>query len=203
MHNNLARQSSHLEIQTAVREAIDKEHLRLLAIFHYVLGGLTALVSSFFLIHLFMGIMMLITGTAASETGAQAGGAIFTAVGAALVGSGWLFGGLTIYTGRCLQTYKHRTFAIVMSVLNCILNLPWGLIMGICTIRVLMRTEVRNKFLPPDLPKVEVAKNVPSALLVSNAFDEEEEMWRQLELKAKEAPQASVDQPGSDDTSNH
>ncbi len=39
----------------------DLEHIRLLSMFHYVVGGLTALFACFPIIHLIMGIMFVVT----------------------------------------------------------------------------------------------------------------------------------------------
>ena len=39
----------------------DEQHLRLLAIFHYIVGGLTAFLSCFGLIHFFVGVVIIPT----------------------------------------------------------------------------------------------------------------------------------------------
>ena len=43
-----------------VQEIVDAEHLRLLEIFHYVLGGIIILFSSLFLMHVFLGLTLAV-----------------------------------------------------------------------------------------------------------------------------------------------
>ena len=92
----------------------DVEHLRLLAIFHYIVGGLEALLSSFAIIHLVIGILMLTRPAIFSAPGGAPGpppafGWMFAIGGGAVVILGWTSGGLTIYSGRCMATRRHRT----------------------------------------------------------------------------------------------
>lgn len=55
------------------QEIKDHEHLKLLSIFHYVVGAITMAFSSIFLIHVAMGIAMVIyPGTWSSGKGAEA-----------------------------------------------------------------------------------------------------------------------------------
>ncbi len=188
-NRSLERQREYTSV--AVEQAIDKEHIRLLAIFHYVLGGFTLATASFFLIYLFMGVTMMLASAAtteAAEAGAQVAGGVFAAVSGALVFGGWLYGGLTIYAGRCLQTYRHRTFTIVMSAINC-LQMPWGLILGLLTIKVLLRNNVREGFERRALGGAGIisapSAGIPSAILAADAFAAEEDMWREMEEKSR------------------
>src|SRR5688572_4833978 len=88
----------------------DDEHLRLLAIFHYIYGGLIALGSCAFLIYIFMGFLFesavkstTMTATSQSSSPPPEGvGMIIAAIGIGGLVIGWLLAGLTIYAGICL-----------------------------------------------------------------------------------------------------
>lgn len=184
MHNRHALEPQRDQMSVAIAKAIDTEHLRLLAIFHYVLGGFTIATSSLFLIHFFMGMTMVLAGFGDAETGTRTVGVIFATIAATAILGGWTIGGLNIYAGRCLRKCKNRTFALVMSGLNC-LQIPWGLILGILTIRVLLRDNVRESFEASKELPVSKATAPPAisnqTALVAEAFAEEEAMWRRLE----------------------
>lgn len=128
----------------------DAEHLRTLAICHYVCGGLTILLSMCGIFYLFMGAMML-RDPASFNPAAPADrslGLFFTAFGGVIVGAGWLVGALTIYSGRCIARRRRRVFSLVMAGVNC----PWipiGTVLGVFTFVVLMRESVRRAYLEP------------------------------------------------------
>lgn len=177
-----------------VRRAIEEEHVRLLAIFHYVLGGFTLLTSCIFLIHVVMGIALAMTPElkgSSSEIGAQFMGYMFAGLGTAFLLGGWLYGGLTLYAGRCLQLRKHRTFVIVMSAINCF-QMPWGTLLGCFTIKVLLSQSMIQSFnsrnssrdvikavtsSPPPLNPVHIATQY-------QMDSEEEAIWIALEKSA-------------------
>lgn len=172
-----------------VEQAIDVEHVRLLAVFHYVVGGFTIAMSCMFLLHFVFGLIMMASGMAiegegsARLAGASLGGLV-AMIGLTCAVVGWIYGGLTVYTGRCLQKYKHRTFTLVMSVLNC-LQVPWGLVLGLLTIKVLLKDHVRECFErgPSKIP-VDSLETIPGGL-AADAFSVEESMWKEMEEKAR------------------
>ena len=130
----------------------DQEQLRLLAIFHYIVGGLEALFSSIGLIHFFLGLAFLLEPAFFSE-GAKSGpppffGAIFMVVGGGIVLSGWTIGGLTIYSGRCIAKRVKRTFSIVIGCINCAI-FPVGTALGAFTVIVLSRKEIAGFYPSP------------------------------------------------------
>lgn len=127
----------------------DRNHLRLLAIFHYIWGGLVIAISSIFIIHIVLGILML-RGTIPlpkSEDGppSEAFAWLFVGAGSAAVLIGWTLGFLMIYSGRCLAAGKNRTFSLVLAALSC-LSIPLGTILGVFTIVVLVRPSVRMMY---------------------------------------------------------
>lgn len=183
-----------------VRSAIEEEHLRLLAIFHYVVGGFTLLVSCIFLVHIFMGLSLVMTDLKSPSPEAGVVGWIITAVGTAALLGGWLYGGLTLYAGRCLQLRKHRTFIMVMSAINC-LQVPLGTLLGGFTIKVLLSPAVIQSFNAPGASRgVAMARTSlplpdPVHISMQHQLDAEEEaIWAELEKSAARdsAAQASV-----------
>ena len=79
---------------------------------------------------------------------------IFVAITAAAVGLGMT--ALSYFCGRFLRQHQHRAFCMIAAVLNCF-SIPFGTLLGVCTIVVLERDEVRARFsqhasIPPALP---------------------------------------------------
>lgn len=133
----------------------DIEHLRLLAVFHYVVGGLTALFSLFPLFHLAMGIAM-ITGRFEEMSGGETLiGWFFIAISGAIIAVGLAFSASLIVAGRSLARQKNYTFCMVMAALACAF-FPFGTVLGVFTIIVLQRESVRSLFastaVPPGTP---------------------------------------------------
>jgi len=129
----------------------DLEHLQLLGIFHYIVGGLMLLFSCFFIIHLVLGLVMLFAPQSFHGSKGEPSppplflGIVFAAVGGAGLLTGWTLGGLTIYSGRCLQKHRRRVFSQIMAGIAC-LFMPFGTVLGIFTILVLQRDSVRRLY---------------------------------------------------------
>src|SRR6266536_4066605 len=93
----------------------DAQHLKLLAIFHYVVAGLTAAFSSIFLVHAGLGVMMLLRpGFFDGKSPDPFGGWIFFAMGCAAVMFGWTLAACIGLTGRFLAKRRHHTFCLVI-----------------------------------------------------------------------------------------
>ena len=126
----------------------DQEHLRLLAIFHFVCAGLVALCACIPLIHLALGVMMLfapeIFGTR-NDQPPRVIGLIFVLIAGAFILLGWTLAGLLAWAGRCLLRRKAHTFCLVMAAIAC-LFMPLGTILGVFTIIVLIRPPVKALF---------------------------------------------------------
>lgn len=126
----------------------DEDNLRLLAIFHYFLGGLTILGASVFLIHFGMGLAMLLNPAWMTDKNGPPPafmGWMFTIMGGAAVSIGWTLGAFTIHAGRCLTRHKSYNLAFVLACLNC-LHAPIGTALGVFTIIVLSRPSVKVLF---------------------------------------------------------
>ena len=133
----------------------DLEHLRLLSIFYYVVGGLLALVSCFPIIHLVIGIMMIVAPPGGAGSGGPppaAVGWVFVFVGGAIILVGWATAiGLAVagwHLGRC----RHYIFCMIMAGLACVFLQPFGTVLGVFTFIVLLRPSVKRLFETGGLP---------------------------------------------------
>lgn len=130
----------------------DREHLRTLAICHYVLGGLCFLVGLLPMIHLAIGIA-IVTGAlpgppANGPFPAEFFGWLFIGIASAVIAFHWSLGLALVQAGTCLRQRRWRTFCIVVAGFACLFQ-PLGTILGVLTLIVLMRPSVRDAFGPP------------------------------------------------------
>jgi hypothetical protein len=129
----------------------DLEHLRLLALFHYIVGAITAITMSFPLIHVTIGLVLLFDpqffGPDKQHAPVRLVGLVFVLIGGAIVLFGWTLGGVTIYVGRCIRRRERYVFCLVVSCINC-LQMPFGTILGVLTLIVLLRDPVKELFQP-------------------------------------------------------
>lgn len=130
----------------------DLEHLRLLSIFHYVSGGLIALFSCIPIFHLSIGIMVL-SGkfpTPPPRAGEpqfpiELFGLMFTIIPLIFIIGGWTLAILTIIAGRKLGKHQSYLFCFIIAGILCAFA-PFGTILGVCTILVLLRDSVKPLF---------------------------------------------------------
>jgi hypothetical protein len=122
----------------------DLEQLRLLSIFHYVVGGLAALVSLFPVLHLFIGILMVTGRFDHQDEQARLFGwfFIFVAAGVILI---FCCAIAIVLAGRFLARRVYYTFSLVMAAVEC-LFVPIGTVLGVFTILVLQRPTVKGMF---------------------------------------------------------
>jgi hypothetical protein len=52
---------------------------------------------------------------------------------------------LNLISGFCLRARKHRTFSIVVAAVDC-LHIPFGTVLGVFTLAVLVRDSVRELY---------------------------------------------------------
>jgi hypothetical protein len=126
----------------------DEEHLRLLSIFHYVCAGLAALCACFPIFHLIMGLILTLKPESFGPTNNSPPtwlGDFIVAFASVIILLGWTFAGLLAYAGRCLARRKNYTFCIVMAGISC-LYMPFGTVLGIFSIIVLVRPSVKALF---------------------------------------------------------
>jgi hypothetical protein len=128
----------------------DREHLRLLAIFHYVVAGLAVLFSFFPLLYTTIGAIFIFAarhGTArpGEELPPEFLGWIFAVIGSVLFLIGLAMAICILIAGRSLAHCKRYSFALVMACIECVF-VPFGTILGVFTIVVLSRESVRVLF---------------------------------------------------------
>ena len=126
----------------------DEEHLKLLSVFHYVVGGITALFALFPIFHLVFGLIMILA-PAIFEDGGDAApafiGWIFVIIGGMFITLGWTMAALILATGRFLARKRHYLFCLTIAGLECVL-MPFGTVLGVFTIIVLVRESVKRLF---------------------------------------------------------
>ncbi len=126
----------------------DEEHLRLLSIFHYVVGGLAVLFALFPIIHLILGLVMIFAPNKFGGKGEPPPaflGWFFVIFAAPFIVLGWTFAVFVLTTGRFLARRKHYMFCLVMGGVEC-LFMPFGTVLGVFTIMVLMQEPVKLLF---------------------------------------------------------
>jgi hypothetical protein len=124
----------------------DYEHLRLLRIFHFVLGGMLAFFGCFPLIHVSVGIALL--------SGSFGGGRpmpgdfmglMFVVFGGAAVIFSWTSAILMFVAARCLGRRTHYKLCFAVAVISCLFT-PVGTVLGVFTLLVLVRPSVKAVF---------------------------------------------------------
>jgi hypothetical protein len=139
----------------------DEEHLQLLSIFHYVVAGLAGLFACFPIIHLVLGLVFIFAShhvTGNGEPPPAIIGWIFVILAVTFITLGWILAALILTTGRFLARRKHYQFCLVMAGIEC-LFMPFGTVLGVFTILVLVRESVKPLFgvyppaIAPDVQK--------------------------------------------------
>jgi hypothetical protein len=124
------------------------EHLRLLSIFHYIVGGLSALFACFPCFHLAFGLAILfgaMHGSHGQEGPPAFVGGILIVVAAVLILLGWSVALAIIVAGKFLAGHSRYTYCLVVAAIEC-LFMPFGTVLGVFTIIVLIRPEVKTLF---------------------------------------------------------
>jgi hypothetical protein len=124
----------------------DESHLKVLSIFHFVAGVLTGLVSLFPIIHLVVGLAMM--GGVFVDGSFLPGaffGIFFVVIALMFIVGGLALAAGMILTGFYLQQHRKHTFCTVVAGIECII-VPLGTVLGVFTIIVLMRENVKAAF---------------------------------------------------------
>jgi hypothetical protein len=131
----------------------DEEYLRLLSIFHYVVATLMGMFACFPVFHLAVGIFFLAAPEEIFEGSGdppppemRAGiGLLFTLIPSLIILTGWTLAACVAYAGRCVAHRKRYTFCLVIAALMCAF-MPFGTVLGVLTILVLVRPSVKPLF---------------------------------------------------------
>jgi hypothetical protein len=128
------------ELPRSAELAKTAEHLRLLGIFHYILGGLGIPLSFLPLLHAVVGFVMMVEGEAPPFLGAAMMGFAGLFI---LIGLIWALG--QIAAGYHLRARGCYTFCFVVACIEC-LSVPLGTVLGIFTIVTLSKDEAKALF---------------------------------------------------------
>jgi hypothetical protein len=125
--------------------AQEEQHLQLLAIFHYIVGGVAAFFACFPLIHLTIGLVMVCGGFSGNQAPPAFVGWLFIILGGAffLWGKVWRFA-LSL-PADFLARRKRYPFVFVIACCEC-LFMPFGTVLGVFTIVLLSRESVKAAF---------------------------------------------------------
>ncbi len=129
---------------------VDAEHLRLLAIFHFVLAGLAVAGMGFLLMH--YAIFTTIFANPDFWEGHNNPGPppdaffamfkwYYLIMGLVLIAACTV----NLLSGLFIRRRKHRTFSLVVAGIDCI-QIPFGTVLGVFTILVLVRESVRETY---------------------------------------------------------
>ena len=123
----------------------DTEQLDLLAIFHYVIGGILAFFSCIPLIHVFVG-LMVVSGKVFTEADGppprDAFGWIFVIVGSVFILFGWTIAICIIVAGRKLKHRTGRMYCMVIAGVECMF-MPFGTVLGVFTLIALNKDSIK------------------------------------------------------------
>jgi hypothetical protein len=125
----------------------DAEHLKLLAIFHFMLAALGLLGIAFLALHLvFMSAFFTNPEMWKNSKSGPPPEILFKfmlggyAFGVVVILTG---GFLNLLSGLFIRKRRHRMFSIIIGGLNC-LHVPFGTLLGVFTILILSRDSVRK-----------------------------------------------------------
>jgi hypothetical protein len=134
------------------QRAGDSDHLNLLAVFHFVIAGLSLVGIAFLFLHYTMMHTFLDNPLLWQNQRQPAPPREFFAmfdVMYVFFGAVFLSAGvLNLISGFCLRARKQRVFSLVIAGLDC-LQLPFGTVLGVFTIIVLLRPSVREIYEGP------------------------------------------------------
>lgn len=131
------------------RQAIvDEEQLRLLPVFYWVLAALDMLFSSYGLIYILYGALLTIVSENSSVSAQEVPGFIawfMYGMGAAFMA--WFIGNavLKVLAGLWIKRRRRRIPVLLVAGLTC-LSIPFGTIIGVFTLIVLLRPSVAALF---------------------------------------------------------
>lgn len=127
-------QTSH----TSISVNRDEEHLQLLGFYHLLMAGLTTLA-----LVLFTLLPLLIGPSFFKFLGLPPNPPEKLMIGLLFLG---LVSAVYAFNGWSLRKKQHYISCIILSCVECLTNVPYGLIMGISAILVLRRESVKELF---------------------------------------------------------
>lgn len=137
----------------------DDQHLKLLSIFHYVVGGILALFSLLPLIHVGVGVAMLSASSSPQSRGQPPPewfAWMFIAIGSVVILLGLAVAVSVLIAGACLARRRHHLYCMVMAGIECFF-MPLGTVLGVFSLVVLLRDSVKELFAAGDGAEAQAA----------------------------------------------
>ena len=129
----------------------DIRHLDLLSMFHYIVGGITALFSCMPIIHVIIGLSM-VSGKFFNESNSPEPppfmGWFFVIIGIVFIVLGLSIAVCMIVAGKKLKRRKNRVFCMVIAGIECMF-MPFGTVLGVFTLIVLNKESIQEIFTQP------------------------------------------------------
>lgn len=128
----------------------DEQELKLLSIFHYIVGALAVLFACFPLIHVVIGAMFIFAPGKMGSSGGEVTmvGWLFMTIGLIFFVAGQAMAVCIILSGRYIAKRTRYTFVFVIAAVEC-LFMPFGTVLGVLTLIVLSRESVKKLFGQP------------------------------------------------------
>lgn len=127
----------------------DEEHLHLLSIFHYVVGGLGSLFACMPLIHMGLGFLFIFAPEQITqntgESPPQFIGWLFFLIGLVFFLAGQCMALAIIISGRFIAKRKNYLYSFVVGCIECAF-FPFGTVLGVFTLIVLSRESVKEVY---------------------------------------------------------
>lgn len=122
----------------------DADHLKLLAIFHFVVAGFAVVAILFLCLHYALMTALFTNPKIAQQPDTHQLREFFGILQwfYALAGALLVMGGLAnLVSGLWIRARRHRVFSLIVAGLNCV-QIPFGTALGVFTIIVLVRDSV-------------------------------------------------------------
>lgn len=126
----------------------DIQNLKTLSIFHYIVCGIIFLGSSFPMLYFVIGVILVFAPVGSNASDASATkimGSIFTLFAGTFIMFGWSTAICIALAGYKLSKIRNYNFCFIMACIQCAF-FPFGTALGIPTIIVLMKPEVKKLF---------------------------------------------------------
>jgi len=127
----------------------DAKQLDLLAVFHYVVGGIMALFSCLPFMHVLMGLAVVSGKFFENAEGSTPPDAIFgwffVVMGSVFILFGWAISICIIIAGRKLKQRRSRMFCMVVAGIECMF-MPFGTVLGVFTLIALNKDSIKQTY---------------------------------------------------------
>jgi hypothetical protein len=137
-----------VDLEKYRQSIVDEEHLRLLPLFYWVSGGVTAFFSLYFLVYVALGLAMTFAPTSVSSSSGSSPAIVGWFMFAIGLGGMLIVGTiatLKILTGFWIRKRRHPVMCMVAAGLSCF-EMPYGTLLGVLTFIVLLRPSVSALF---------------------------------------------------------